>query len=64
MTQTYKKVGDKLEVTDTNIKEVTELELLEQKERLEQDKVRAEQEVVKVQSQIDELDAKLVVINK
>lgn len=64
MTQTYKKVGNKLEVTDTRIREVTEFELLEEKQRLEQDKVHAEREVVGIQDRIDELDDKLEVINK
>lgn len=64
MAETYKKIGDKLEVTVTNVREVSELELLEQKQRLEQNKKRAEEDVARTQVQIDEIDAKLVVVNE
>ena len=64
MAETYKKVGDNLEVTVTNVREITELELLEQKQRLVQDKKRAEEDIVRIQTQIDEIDAKLVVVNE
>lgn len=64
MSEIYKKVGDDLEVTVTSKRIVTELELLEQKQRLVNDKSQAEEDAVKIQGRIDEVDAKLVVVNK
>ena len=64
MAQTYEKVNDKLRVTTTNESDFTELELLEEKQRLERELPRAEKEVERVQAEIDEVNAKLVVINK
>ena len=45
MAQTYEKVNDKLRVTTTNKSDFTELELLEEKQRLERELPRAEKEV-------------------
>ena len=64
MAETYKKVGDSLHITTNCTRVVTELELLEQKQRLQQDKVRYETDVVRIETQIDELDNKLEVINE
>jgi hypothetical protein len=61
MAETYKKKGEDLELTTTRT--ITELQLLEHKERAKEDKVRAEADVVKAQARIDELDAKLTVLN-
>lgn len=64
MAETYRKVGDKLEITTNHTRIVTELELLEQKQRLQQNKIHIEADIIRIKAQIDELDNKLEVINK
>ena len=63
MAETYRKVGDDLEVTTNCTRIVTELQLLEQKQRLQQDKIHAEANVTRIEAAIDELDNKLEVIH-
>lgn len=64
MSETYIKVGDKLEIRTNGTRLVTELHLLEEKQRLHEEKEHLEQGVIRITAQIDELDNKLKVINK
>lgn len=64
MAETYQKVGDKLEIRNNHTTYVTELQLLQEKQRLQEDKVRYEQDVIRIETAIDELDNKLEVIHE
>lgn len=64
MAETYVKVDDKLEVTTNHTTLVTELQLLEEKQRLQEEKTQEERRVIEIEAAIDELDNKLEVINE
>lgn len=58
MAETYKKIDDNtLEVTSVFIRQSS-------KEYLENEKQKAQQEIIEAQKRIDEVDAKLGVLNK
>ena len=64
MDESYTKVGDMLEVTTNHTILVSELQLLEEKQRLLDDKAHKKKELIKLEAEIEELNNKLDIINE
>jgi len=61
MPESYKKKGKDLEVTKTIVSSITEGELLQEREDLQEERRHRLQDIVSMQKDVAEIDAKLAI---